>query len=143
MMALIWRDAMSVGNNIIDADHRYLICYVNTVELALQKPDEKEVLMSALSQLYDYAYEHFMREERIQQKISYPEFNKHRQEHKELLEQLLELRNKINSHYSEADIDKHYSEIVSFLRHWIIDHVLNTDRLLIPYLSKFTKNFAG
>ncbi len=142
-MALIWRDAMSVGNNIIDADHRYLICYVNTVELALQNPEEKEILLSAMSQLYDYAYEHFMREERIQQRISYPDFNKHRQEHKELLEQLVALRNKINRDYSNEDISAQYSEIVSFLRHWLIDHVLNTDRLLIPYLSKFTKNFAG
>ena len=120
-----------------------IICYINTVELSLQNPEEKEILLSSLTQLYDYAYEHFVREERIQQKMSYPDMRQHQIEHRELLEQLLELKNKIKSDYSKEDMDERYDEIVSFLRHWLIDHVLNTDRLLMPHLSKFTRNFSG
>ena len=141
-MALIWRDSMSVGNDAIDHDHRYLVCYVNTVELALQNPKEKEVLLTSLSQLYNYAYEHFMREEIIQKKILYPEINSHRMEHKKLLEELMELKNKLKKNYDVDDISKRYDEIITFLRHWLIDHVLNTDMLLKPYLLKHPKNLS-
>ena len=138
-MALIWRETMSVGNDTIDHDHRYLVCYLNTVELALQNPEEREVVLLSLTQLYNYAYEHFMKEEIIQQKISYPDINSHRIEHKKLLEELMELKNNIKQKYANEDIKKQYNEIVTFLRHWLIDHVLNTDMLLKPYLSKHPK----
>ncbi len=141
-MALIWRDQMSVGNDVIDKDHRYMICFLNTVTLALQKPEEREILLGALTQLYNYAYEHFMREEMIQKKISYPELLLHRHEHKELLEQLLELKNKIKYDYSDHYINEKYDELVSFLKHWLVDHVLKTDLKLKHYLQKFPKNFS-
>ena len=138
-MALIWRNTMSVGNDTIDHDHRYLVCYLNTVELALQNPEEKEILLSSLTELYNYAYKHFLREEIIQQKISYPDINKHKIEHKQLLEELLDLKNNMKMKYDTKEINHSYDEIVSFLRHWLIDHVLNTDMLLKPYLLKYPK----
>ena len=141
-MALIWRDSMSVNNDSIDHDHRYLVCYLNTVELALQNPKEKEVLITSLTQLYNYAYEHFMKEEIIQQKISYPDITSHRMEHKKLLEELMELKNKMKQEYNTEEIEKRYDEIVSFLRHWLVDHVLNTDMLLKPYLCKHPKHLC-
>ncbi len=141
-MALIWRDGMSVGNDTIDHDHRYLVCYLNTVELALQKPEEKELILTSLSQLYNYAYDHFMREEAIQRKIEFPDRSEHGNEHKRLLEELSELKNNIKTNYKKEDIDKRYDEIVSFLRHWLIDHVLNTDMQLKKYLKNHPKNLS-
>ncbi len=141
-MALIWRDKMSVGNDVIDKDHRYMVCFLNTVTLALQKPEEREVLLSALTQLYNYAYEHFMREEIIQKKISYPELIRHRHEHKELLEELLKLKNKIEFDYSDSEINDKYEDLVLFLKHWLMDHVLKTDLKLKSYLAKFPNDFS-
>ena len=38
---IVWREQkMSVGNTMIDADHRYLMCLINTVELALRSRHE-------------------------------------------------------------------------------------------------------
>ncbi|NPA73798.1 MAG: hemerythrin family protein [Epsilonproteobacteria bacterium] len=142
-MALIWRRGMSVGNETIDHDHRYLVCYLNTVELALQKPENEEVLLTSLSQLYNYAYEHFIREESIQKKIKYPNIKEHRKEHQQLLEELLDLKNKIKNEYDNEHISKNYDEIVKFLRHWLIDHVLNTDMAMKKYLEKYPKNFPN
>ena len=31
-MSLVWRDQLSVGNNVIDSDHKYLIEIINRVE---------------------------------------------------------------------------------------------------------------
>ncbi len=139
-MALIWRENMSVANNSIDHDHKYMVCYVNTVMLALQKPEEKEILLTSLSQLYSYAEEHFSREEHIQQMIKYPDYVKHKIEHKKLLHDLNDLQKKIKDEYNNEEIDEKYHEIVSFLKHWLVDHVLNTDMLLKPYLVKYKRN---
>lgn len=133
---------MSVHNEQIDRDHRYMVCYLNTVELALQNPDEMGVLLTAISQLYNYAYEHFMREELIMKKISYPAFNDHRKEHKDLLEQLLKLKVDLESHYTKEEILEKYDEIVKFLRHWLVDHVLLTDMKLKPFLSQYPKDLS-
>ncbi len=141
-MALIWRKSMDLGNNAIDHDHRYLVCYINTVELALQTPDDKEVLVESLAQLYSYAYDHFMREEIIQTKIKYPEIQEHKQEHKRLLEQFMELRNKVKSEYSAQELEKQSNDLVDFLRHWLIDHVLNEDIKLKPYLKNYPSDLT-
>ncbi len=141
-MTLIWRESMSVNNDQIDNDHRYMVCFLNTVELALQEPEKMDVILQALTQLYNYAYEHFMREELIQKKISYPDYDMHRKEHKELLEDFLKLKIKIENQYTKEEIKEKYDEIVKFLRHWLIDHVLKTDMKLKPFLLQYKKNLS-
>jgi len=38
-MALVWRDQLSVGNNVIDSDHKHLIEIINKVEQSLQEKE--------------------------------------------------------------------------------------------------------
>jgi hemerythrin len=35
-MTIVWHEKMSVGNALIDADHRDLLSLINSVELALR-----------------------------------------------------------------------------------------------------------
>ena len=42
-MPIVWRKAMSVGNDLIDHDHHFMVNFLNTIELLLQKPDQKEI----------------------------------------------------------------------------------------------------
>ena len=139
-MAILWRDSMSVGNDLSDRDHRYLLCYINTIELALQTPEEKDILDGAMKQLYEYALGHFQREEMIQSKISYPGLQKHRIEHKELLKQLNEIKTSIEKNNDPKDLIERSSDTINFLRHWLLDHVLQKDKQLQPFLSDYPKS---
>lgn len=141
-MALIWKKEMSVGNDNIDYDHKYLLLYVNTVELCLQTPDQKEQLFEAFDQLYEYAEKHFSREESIQRKIGYPDSLKHRHIHNSLLKELKEVELKISRIKSEEEVKKLAPELTKFLRSWLVDHVFNEDMLLKPYLRKHPKAFS-
>ena len=38
-MSLEWREQLSVGNNVIDADHKHLIGIINQVEKCLTMED--------------------------------------------------------------------------------------------------------
>ncbi len=139
-MAILWRDEMSVGNDLIDGDHRYLICMINTVELAMVSKEPNNILMVVLDQLYYYTQMHFNREEELQEKINYSHYFNHKKSHKDLVVQLNEIKNKISELRVDSD---HYNDKVSnlviFLRNWLLDHVIKEDLLMKPYILKYRK----
>ena len=89
-MPIVWREQISVGNNVIDQDHKYLICLINSVELALKHEDTMEYLPTFVQQLVAYTRDHFTREEAIQKKALYPLIKEHKREHEEILAQIRE-----------------------------------------------------
>ncbi len=158
-MPIVWRDQMSVHNTIIDDEHKYLICLINTVELILTQPGEhKELLLTTLEQLLSYTQEHFSREEQLQLKIEYPHYLEHRLEHQQISEELQEIYQRLKQmspaavdenarkRASEMDIAPDIQQgssnsIVMLLRHWIIDHVLQTDAKMRRYLEPYPRNY--
>lgn len=141
-MAIIWRSRMSVNNDLIDHDHHFMINFINTIELVLQNPEEKEMLLEVLDQLHDYSVNHFRREESIQRKIQYPQSLNHKNSHSTLLADLEELKKDIEETKSTDEIVGRSTEIISFLRNWLINHVLNEDMKLKPFLEKLPKAFS-
>lgn len=96
-MAIIWRKEMSVGNTLIDEDHRYLMCLANTVELAVRTPDNREILSLTVDQLIDYTEFHFQREQDIQYKIRFPKLDDHLAEHRRIVVAVKQLRDRLQS----------------------------------------------
>jgi len=141
-MAIIWRKGMSVSNDVIDHDHFFMINFLNTIELAFQSPEEKDILIEVFEQLHEYALGHFMREESIQRKIEYPQSLKHKNCHKNLLNELEAKIKQIKELKSTEEIIKFAPEILSFLHDWLISHVLNEDLKLKPFLEKHPKAFC-
>ena len=137
-MAILWRNSMSVANNEIDRDHRYLICLINTIELVLQKPDEKEPILSVLSQLKDYTQDHFKREELLQLKIKYPKFQQHKQAHNSLIIELDKMIDSINGLVRKPISKQQSEDLMGMMRSWLIGHVIEEDLPLKPYFSKFS-----
>lgn len=134
-MAIIWRKEMSVNNDAIDHDHHFMVNFLNTVELALQTPEEKETLLEVFNQLHEYSVHHFRREESIQRKIEYPNSLKHKNSHASLLKELESLMEELKQIDSPEKIKNKSHDINAFLKSWLINHVLNEDLLLKPYLS--------
>jgi len=63
-MGLKWRDQFSAGNDLIDADHKYLIDIVNRAEVSL-KTNYSAQLTAVLEELAHYGQLHFEREELV------------------------------------------------------------------------------
>lgn len=167
-MPVLWQDAMSVGNKIIDDEHKYLICLINSVELALKLEDNEKVMKMLIEQLEEYTHSHFVQEEKIQLKIKYPAYVEHKQEHQRILSQIAELKSKVfesleKSVAAKAEADPTGSktafegleapqpvksqsavefEVVELLRSWILEHVLQTDMKMKKYLARLPENFA-
>lgn len=127
-MPIVWKDAMSVGNTIIDDEHKLLICLINSVEIALKTENHGDMVRFLVRELHLYTQNHFTQEEKIMMQYKYPDYADHKKKHQEILVQLEELQDRLDK---TANDDVAFLEleddIVGMLRSWIIDHVLKVD----------------
>ena len=149
-MPIIWRESMTIGHPTIDSQHKYLFCLINAVELAMQVENPAKVTGFYLDQLIEYTRIHFEDEEKIQIAINYPQHYEHKSEHREIIENLKDLKARLLPETANPEMtesagqveearlermgDKTLADVVDFLRHWILDHVLHTDIQMKPYL---------
>ncbi|MCU7937466.1 MAG: hypothetical protein KZQ99_21855 [Candidatus Thiodiazotropha sp. (ex Dulcina madagascariensis)] len=119
---------MSVGNHLVDMDHRLLICMINSVELALQSPgDDMARLEFSLDELEAYTDVHFDREERLQLKIGYTGHGDHKLLHRSLVDRLKEIRLSILKIGDPHQLERESPRLAELLRDWLLVHVLQED----------------
>ena len=138
-MALLWREQLSVGNNVIDTDHRYLIDIINRVEQCLITKNRRELAFE-LENLSKYSLVHFEREEKIALAVGYIRLPKLNESHVALLNRLNQMRAEFDGAGVEwsSEAAKKFTE---FLRNWLIDHVIKEDLLMKPALMKHSPTF--
>ncbi len=85
-----WKPEFSVGEPILDADHRHLIELLNRLSDHVGPSCSKATIIDNLVQLYSSANEHFAREETIMQAHGYSnEYIKHYADHQRLLNEVI------------------------------------------------------
>ena len=138
-MSLVWRDQLSVGNDAIDADHKYLIDIINSVEQSLTAKN-RNGLTAALDKLSQYSQVHFDREEKIAAAVGYSQVAHINQSHQALLRELDRVRGEFDAMGAEwsSAAAEHFTNL---LRNWLIDHVIKEDLLMKPVLQKFSPSF--
>lgn len=135
-MGLQWREQLSVGNDLIDADHQRLIDIINQADRGLQAMSRAS-LLTALEELDKYSRVHFSLEEKIAQAVGFPDLGHLHSSHMLLLETLNRIGQEIGEHWDKPAAD-HFGQ---FLRDWLINHVIKEDMLLKPYLKKYSPRF--
>jgi len=118
-----WNNNMSVGNPAIDRDHRALIQYVNEMHSAMAAGKGKEIVGSILAKLVKYTQEHFGREEVIWKAGGYADFDRHKQQHVDLLNTVAEFKGKYDKGAVLLTLD-----VMNFLRDWLTNHILKSDK---------------
>jgi len=137
-MALKWSEQLSVGNDLIDADHKYLIEIVNQVEQGMRANDQSE-LTAALNSLVQYSKIHFPREEKIASAVGYKRVSNLHDSHEALIVKLGQIREEIEQGWTAAS-EEHFS---TMLREWLINHIIKEDLLMKPLLTKFSPSFVS
>lgn len=133
-----WSDALSVGNAVIDNDHKKLIVMVNGVESMIRARDSF-ALPQALEQLEHHLYIHFVREEKIARAVNFP-FGKNKAEHQYVLKEFQNMKDELIAKegiWSDGAAE-HYSH---FLSDWMTEHVLHEDMQLKPVLQTYPYDF--
>jgi hemerythrin len=135
-MSLVWRAQFSVGNDLIDSDHQYLLEIINKAEVCL-KAANPVALAALLDELGEYAKSHFEREELLAKAVGYPKADHLHLSHNQLADQMIKFREKLGDSWTQESV----STFSAILRDWLINHVIKEDMLLKPYLTKHSPRF--
>jgi len=118
-----WTESYSVGNLILDNQHKTLISLINELHYSMQSGKGKQVLSKILDDLVQYTIDHFCREEQLMVKYSYPDFKQHKAEHEELAKTAINLQANYKNGTSPLTMD-----VLNFLRSWLYNHIEKSDK---------------
>ena len=118
-----WSDSYSVGNQVIDNDHKRLIELINSLHESFSKGEEDSIVGEILDELIIYSQYHFKKEEAIFAENLTPEKIEHINQHKLFIQQVSEF----NSQFLHGDIQIS-NEIMCFMRDWLIHHINVLDK---------------
>jgi hemerythrin len=127
-----WGERYLLGVEPFDAHHKHLVDLMNEVyEMFLSKEVDGIELQKILDSLDAYTKYHFDLEESWMSQVDYPKQTEHILEHKKFIYKLFELNRQFRD-------DKTYLtlEMVSFLRRWLLDHILKADAQYAAYIHK-------
>lgn len=126
-----WHDDLSVGESMIDADHRHLIDLINRLHANMELGKGKHLIAEVLAELFQYASAHFKREEAYMHRILYVGFTAHKKEHQSLLQELRALQEKFDAGTLIMSVP-----VLHFLRDWLRHHILESDKALAIAVRK-------
>lgn len=129
MVQFSWTDGLCTRNALIDGDHRKLIGLVNALFEAMDSGGSGERLRMAMSDLIEYAGEHFGREETEMERVHYVAALAHKAEHTKLMRQLAELKDMLDSG-GRINIPA----VSDFLSEWLRHHIVTADMKLAAAL---------
>lgn len=125
MDELVWNEAMSVGNDSLDQDHKQLIAIIARLMSAKNAPLEQTNIDDIFEQLENYCQLHFTKEEAFLAEIGYQQLAQHQQSHQKFITKIPQLRQQWLTEASEQEVVK--DNIISFLQQWLISHILEED----------------
>ncbi|TAN41184.1 MAG: bacteriohemerythrin [Nitrospirae bacterium] len=133
MQFIEWTQNMSVGIEEFDTHHRKLCSIINKLNDAVSGGKEDKIIREVLAELYNYTVYHFLAEEEAMERVEYPGYPLHRQEHLDLTLKTMELMRAAES----SDIG---GEVLDFLKNWLTHHILEVDK---NYKEHFSSRSAG
>jgi hemerythrin len=131
MSLMPWNDKYLIGNEVIDSDHKTLFAMLNEFYDAFLETKKRSDLIGILTRLVQYAEAHFQREEAIMDACGYMLLGEHHLSHTRLYETIYELNERLVA--DPAPLDR---AAISFLKNWLVDHVVNEDSKIGEFLRQ-------
>ncbi len=131
MPLMEWNEKLSVNISAIDAQHKKWIGILNELHDAMKSGKGKEKIGKVLDDLVEYTKVHFAAEEKLMQGNGYPLFAGHKKQHEDMVKEVELLKSKYISGASGLTI-----EVMQFLRNWLSEHIIGTDKNYGPYLNE-------
>jgi methyl-accepting chemotaxis protein len=126
---LEWSARLAVGFDSIDTQHQKLIEIFNNLQAAMLAKNDRAGISSALSALMDYTQYHFKHEAELMHKAQYPDRTAHLKQHDDLIARAVSYVRRFESGETLE------TEVLSFFRDWLINHILKTDQHLANHLN--------
>ncbi|MDO8932848.1 MAG: bacteriohemerythrin [Rhodocyclaceae bacterium] len=135
MSTFEWQDILSVGCDVIDSQHKQIFDIVNELCDGVRRNHGASVEMTrkSLAALCAYTRNHFAEEERLMQAAEYPDFERHKQAHDQLVARIVEFEARLR-----AGGVKDANEVLPFLvGEWLSHHIAFEDQQYAGYLKRY------
>jgi len=141
MNKIEWNEGLSVGIKAIDADHKQLISIINRLLDEIQGNFSTLALEQVFSELEAYTIYHFEHEEKLmyaQCTTSEDEYyiDEHVKQHQKFIQEVPQLKKKLLT-ASSVEVAV---EVVEFLAHWLLDHIVTEDLSFTEFLMQHERN---
>ncbi len=123
-----WTDALSIGIEKIDEQHKGLIVLINDVWRALMSHQAAVDIESIVFDLEDYTKTHFKEEEELLERYGYPGLEAHRESHAFFISKVGELDARI----AAGEIVG--LELLQFLGDWLKFHISIVDKQYAEFI---------
>ncbi len=134
-----WEPRFSVGIAEIDQQHKNLIGLINRLYEAMQPGKQgtfdstvKELVTQAsvIEEMINYSHYHFSTEEKYMGKYLYPGFKEHKKEHESFIGEV----GRFKADFDDGKVLLSV-QIMEFLKKWLGDHILGTDKRFEPFFQ--------
>lgn len=131
MQEIEWSDTLSVGVTEIDDQHKELIKMLNELNKAIHGGWGKEARKEVINKLVEYTRIHFTTEESVMSIAGYPDVEVHKKQHHNLI---LSVNEYIKKYEENPDASSY--DLLFFLKKWLTEHIVKSDKALANYLVK-------
>ncbi len=121
-----WSDSYSVGNGLVDSQHKKMFKMVNTLSNNITAREISSLIM----ELYKYTRYHFSAEEQLMKDEDFEDLVEHKRYHENLISDLNEIS------IQKFDDEKIIHEFKKFFYNWLIDHIMHKDKKFFDFVNK-------
>lgn len=125
-----WNNTYSIGVRNIDNQHKKLVDIINQLNKSMESGAKKESLAQIIFELVSFINTHFKFEEELMAKYNYNDYDSHRYEHEKLVDEIKRFYDDFKSGLPVLN-----SEIMNFLRSWLMDHIFVNDKKFGKFLQ--------
>ena len=117
MEKIVWTEDFSVGNSLMNEQHKLLIAMINDIA----DTDDASKIFDVIMKMFNYAAEHFTAEEDLMRLNSFAGLDDHIIEHQSFGDKAAALA--ASDYFDDAT----QVEIFTYLREWLTHHILESD----------------
>lgn len=127
-----WSDDYQIGHKVIDEEHKYLLSLLDELAESIALGDnDRHFIIHTLGELKSYTETHFLNEEALMRQLQYADLEKHAENHKMLFFQVSRLLEEFENGKPVLT-----PGTLSFLKDWLVNHILNDDLELARLLNR-------
>ena len=131
MPLIQWRDDFEIGIDEIDHEHEELIALINEAHKALEDAYEPAAIEAFFGEIYARISAHFALEESVMRGLRYDDYDAHKAEHEDLLEDIRD----IMDGYERGDYARYQDLLAAHLEAWFTEHFKTKDARLHRFVD--------
>jgi hemerythrin len=122
MTLITWRKEFETGIAEVDHEHRELVLLINRLADDISAGADKERVQAFLGEVFARIAAHFALEESVMRKHGYDEYEAHKAEHENLLDEIRDIMDQAEASYSQS--------LSATVGDWFVGHFKTMDARL-------------